>query len=121
MALVMVLGGPLQEEFGWRGYALDRLQARYSALIASILLGIIWASWHLPLFFIAGSAQQGIELSFYHVSLIGIAIIMTWFHNNTKASILTALLAHALINSISELFVFEGGGGGAGYNYFALT
>ena len=51
----------------------------------------------------------------------GIAIIMTWFHNNTKASILTALLAHALINSMSELFVFDGGGGGASYNYYAVT
>lgn len=120
-ALIMIVGGPLQEEFGWRGYALDRMQKKYSALVASIILGIIWAAWHLPLFFIVGSAQQGIDLPFYFVSLIGISIIMTWFYNNSKASILVALLAHAIINSMSELFIFAEGFGGASYNYYAIT
>lgn len=46
---------PILEELGWRGYALDRLQLNWSALGASLLLGVVWAVWHLPLFFIEGS------------------------------------------------------------------
>ncbi|ODR81820.1 hypothetical protein BG842_26385, partial [Haladaptatus sp. W1] len=51
---------PFVEELGWRGYVLDRLQLRWSALVASLILGVVWAIWHLPLFFISGSYQQGL-------------------------------------------------------------
>lgn len=56
--VVMLVGGPLAEEFGWRGYALDRLMSRFRLLPSSVILGIIWFVWHLPLFFMVGTTQH---------------------------------------------------------------
>lgn len=107
------LGGPLQEEFGWRGYALDRLQLRYTALTASIILGFIWAIWHLPLNL---TSDIGPQYSLLLSTLIGsiitlslLSIFFTWIYNNTGRSILAVMLFHASLNlSTFKLFpVFE--------------
>ena len=55
---IFFLGGPFQEEWGWRGYALERLQTKWNALVSSLVLGVIWGAWHLPLFFISGTIQS---------------------------------------------------------------
>lgn len=52
-----MLAGPIPEELGWHGYALAGLQVRFSALWASLVLGVIWALWHVPLYFIEGTYQ----------------------------------------------------------------
>ncbi|MBD3197456.1 MAG: CPBP family intramembrane metalloprotease [Candidatus Lokiarchaeota archaeon] len=107
------LGGPLQEEFGWRGYALDRLQSRYTAFTASIILGFIWAIWHLPLNL---TSDVGPQYSLLISTIIGsiitlclVSILFTWIYNNTNKSILAVMLFHASINlSTFKLFpVFE--------------
>jgi len=108
--LIMYLGGSVQEEFGWRGYALDRLQAKWNALNSSIILGIIWATWHLPLFFIEGAHQQNMTLWLYYISVTSIAIIMTWLHNNSKANIFVAMTYHSIGNSVIILADAEGVG-----------
>jgi len=91
--------GPLPEEMGWRGFALDRLQARITALQASVVLGSVWALWHVPLFFVPGSFQAGLGLGslrswIFLFSMVPLSILMTWVYNNTDRSTLSAVLIH---------------------------
>jgi membrane protease YdiL (CAAX protease family) len=89
----------MTEEFGWRGYALPRFQARWNALTSSIILGAIVTSWHIPLFFIPGHPHyQG---NFWNWALwsILVTILMTWIFNNTNGSVLAAVLFHAMMNT----------------------
>lgn len=100
--------GPLPEELGWRGYGLPRLQSRWHPLAASLLLGSIWAVWHLPLFFLPGTYQ--FELIFasprfwlFNINLISQSIIMTALLNASRGSILTAILFHYMTNLTGEI------------------
>lgn len=87
------------EEFGWRGYALPRFQARWSALTSSIVLGLIWMSWHVPFFFIPGLPLYQRDFWQWTPWLLMTAILQTWFFNNTKGSVLAAALFHATMNA----------------------
>ncbi len=106
---IFFLGGPLQEEFGWRGYALTRLQARYSALVSSVVLGMIWAIWHLPLnlmYLMEPQYQAGILWPSSTVILfVFVSILFTWIYNNTGGSILATLIFHTMLN-LSTYVVF---------------
>jgi membrane protease YdiL (CAAX protease family) len=93
-----IFSGPVSEELGWRGFALPRLQQKFNALVSSLILGTMWALWHLPLFFIPGSDQSQIFFPIYLVLNIAFATYMTWLYNNTKGSVLIAILAHFCIN-----------------------
>lgn len=89
--LLTIIGGPLGEEFGWRGFALPNLQQKWGAMIASIIIGIVWALWHLPLFFQEDSIHAQIGIKFLPVYIIGeivLAIIITWVYNKTGSSLL---------------------------------
>lgn len=108
-ALFTLLFGPLPEEMGWRGYALGPLQARRSALGASLLLGAVWAFWHLPLFFLAGTYQDRLRLASLGGALFlsGLpvqSVLLTWLFNNTRGSTLTAIAFHYTTNLTGELF-----------------
>jgi hypothetical protein len=96
--LVMLVGGPLGEEFGWRGYALPALQRRFSAFWSSVILGIIWACWHLPLFFISGTGQHQLPFGLFLLNTIALSILFTWVYNNTSGSILMSILLHTAVN-----------------------
>lgn len=100
--------GPLSEELGWRGYALDRLQAHYSALRASVILGVIWWAWHLPLLavpgaFLADVGASPLFLAGYLYTVVLYAVLFTWLYNNTERSILAAVAFHFAINLTSRL------------------
>ena len=96
--LPLLILGPLSEEIGWRGYALGRLQTRWNALISSLIIGMVWALWHLPLFLMVGTSQHELGLPFigFLVGFLANSILYTWLYNNTKQSIWSAILLHWL-------------------------
>jgi membrane protease YdiL (CAAX protease family) len=95
----------LGEELGWRGFLLPRMQARYNALIAAIIVGIVWGLWHLPLFLVdvlspyyeLGQMVGVIPGLLALTAFITIpwSILFTWLYNNTKGSLLLAFVFHA--------------------------
>ncbi|HET7089812.1 MAG TPA: type II CAAX endopeptidase family protein [Anaerolineae bacterium] len=98
--LVMALVIPaLFEEIGWRGYALPRLQSRTNALAASLMLGLIHACWHVPLWFIPGLGFDSLPFPLYALLVIGLSILFTWLYNSTGGSLLIVGLFHAAINA----------------------
>mgnify|MGYP001820257238 FL=1 len=99
---ILLVGGGL-EEFGWRGYALDRMQDGRNALPASLLLGLIWGSWHLPLFFIDGTVQQAIPVWQFLLQQMLLAVLYTWLYNNTSGSLLVAIVFHTFGNASAAL------------------
>lgn len=112
-AAFVLLFGPLPEELGWRGYALDGLQARFSALTASLLLGLVWAGWHLPLFFMPGTYQHdrlGLATPGFWAFVLGTvvtSVLFTWVYNRANRSTLAAVLFHFSINFSGELFALS--------------
>ena len=100
----LLFQGPLQEEFGWRGYALDRLQARFNALNSSIILGFMWGLWHLPFFLIGTDVIYLYGFVPLLFSDILFAILLTWLYNNTGGSILVALIFHAMFILSTQMF-----------------
>jgi len=96
LLLPLLILGPLSEELGWRGYALDRLQTRWNALTSSLILGVIWSLWHLPLFYIVGTSQYLYDISFlgFLLGTTTISVLYTWAYNNTGGSIWSAVFFH---------------------------
>jgi uncharacterized protein len=109
--LILLIGGPLGEEPGWRGFALPRMQPRFGPLGGTLLLGFLWACWHLPTFLTP--AQHGgpgtdwgtffTNFPIFTTEVMAMAVIFTWVFNHTRASIFIAILLHASIDSSSKL------------------
>lgn len=100
---------PFIEELGWRGYVLDRLQEKHNALISSLILGIVWSLWHLPMFFIRDSYQASLGIGtpafwLFFAGIIPLTFVFTWIYNNTNRSTLAVILFHAMVNFTGELF-----------------
>jgi membrane protease YdiL (CAAX protease family) len=105
--VTFIFGGALFEEPGWRGFALPRLQRLRGPLIGTLILGVLWGSWHLPLFlsrtWAASSGGGGfLAVVGFVVSTILLAIVITWVFNNTRASLLLAMLVHASGDTFSD-------------------
>jgi uncharacterized protein len=99
----LLIGSAMGEEPGWRGYALPRLQARWTALAASIVLGALWGLWHLPRLLADGSPVAS-SLGWLLLGIIPWAILYTWLYNGTGGSLLLPLLLHAA-TSTTGLFL----------------
>ncbi|MFC6865331.1 CPBP family intramembrane glutamic endopeptidase [Halomicroarcula sp. GCM10025817] len=105
---VFLVGGG-NEELGWRGFALPRLQRSYSALAASLIIGVGWFAWHLPLFLVAGSTQAGDPVYYYALAVIALSVVFTWLYNETGGSVLLTMVLHASVNT-GGIFYLVGGG-----------
>lgn len=105
----LLYGGPLGEEVGWRGFALPRLQARHSPLVASLLLSVIWGLWHVPLHL------QGVYHGIFPDGLPGIllrivitiptTVLFTWFFNRTKSNLWLVVLLHTAVNNTAGFWL----------------
>ena len=98
LLLVLSATDGLGEELAWRGYALPRLLARHSALVASMILGFLWALWHLPLLWTAGIADQQLPLWLLLLDISAKAIVFTWIFLRTRGSVLIVVLLHGSTN-----------------------
>lgn len=97
--LILALFVPaLFEEIGWRGFALPRLQPRFGALAASLIIGVVWAIWHAPVWFIPDAGFSTLPFPVFMVFTMALSILLTWLYNNTGSVLLTAL-AHAALNA----------------------
>jgi membrane protease YdiL (CAAX protease family) len=97
--LVMILLGGGQEEFGWRGYALPFLENKFGIWFANIILGIIHAFWHLPLWFIIGTSQTYMNFGGFVLLMTGYSFILSWIRNVSGNKSFSGLYAHGLANA----------------------
>ena len=91
------------EEIGWRGYALPRLSDRFGLAPASVILGIIWASWHLPLFLVLESDKFGQSFPLYLLQVIALSVAAAWLYWRTEGSLLLVMLLHAAVNNTKDI------------------
>jgi len=96
VAVVFTLPNSLGEELGWRAYALPRLQERYGALAASVLLGLFWGFWHIPMWFAwSKSDLSWLSLLLMVLNMVPVAVLFTWLYNKTGQSLLLVCIFHA--------------------------
>jgi membrane protease YdiL (CAAX protease family) len=100
IAIAIFVSTPMQagEEIGWRGYALPRLAARLGLGPASILVGLVWGVWHLPLFFLPGADKYGQSFPLYVAGTVALSIAIAWLYGHTEGSLLLTMLMHSALN-----------------------
>lgn len=98
-----IIGGQIGEEVGWRGYALPRMARPLGLGPASIVLGVIWATWHLPLFYILDGDKAGQSFLYYLGQVVAISIVIAWVYMKTNGSLFVTMLLHAAINNTKDI------------------
>lgn len=93
----MLILGPMRE-LGWRGYALPLLQRRLAPVWAGLVVGVVWALWHVPAFFLSGTPQSGWGVMPFLMGATAVSVILTGFFNAARGSILVAILFHWQLN-----------------------
>jgi membrane protease YdiL (CAAX protease family) len=105
LPLAIAFSTPFQagEEIGWRGYALPRMAARWGFRRSSLLLGVIWACWHLPQFFIPDGNSYRQSFFVYVIQVTALTVAMTWLYAHTSGSLLPVMVMHAAINNTTDI------------------
>ncbi len=113
MLAVTIVSTPVQagEEIGWRGYALPRLAARFGLAPASIVLGVIWAVWHLPFFVMPGGDTYRQSFPAYLTSVTALSVALSFLYWRTNGSLLMTMLMHAAINNTKDIVPSQSAGG----------
>jgi uncharacterized protein len=103
--IAILVSTPVQagEEIGWRGYARPRLAERMGFARASVLLGLVWASWHLPQFFLHGADTYGQSFPIWSLEVIALSVAIGWLYAHTNGSLLLPMLMHAAINNTKDI------------------
>ncbi len=115
--IAIFLGGI--EEFGWRGVFQPELSKRLNLFLVNLLIGIVWAFWHLPLFYIAGSSHEGGSFFFFALSAIGYSSFLTYLYAKTK-SVLLCVIFHASINATASTALSVSMHEASVYPYYSL-
>jgi uncharacterized protein len=106
----LIIGGPLGEEPGWRGFALPRLQQRHGPLVGSLILGPIWTFWHVVPVWLASWYSAGMlniyNFVLYLLFITSWTIVMTWVFNHTKGSVLMAILVHTSVDAFPNMILW---------------
>lgn len=103
LVLMTLLGGG-QEEVGWRAYVLEPLEARFGLWGGNVVLGLVWALWHLPLWFVAGSSQEHMPVVAFAMGTVGLSFFFSWVMKASGGRPLAGLVAHGVYNAYIALF-----------------
>jgi membrane protease YdiL (CAAX protease family) len=101
--LVMSLFSNTWEEVGWRGFALPRLQKNHNALVATLVVGVLWGVWHLPLFFWMGNPMSNYPFLAWFIGTVAVSFVYTWLYNSTQGSLFVVTLFHVLGNTFGAI------------------
>lgn len=103
---ILFVGGAIGEEFGWRGFAYSRLKMVVTPFYATLILGILWSVWHLPLFFMDGTVQSNIPIWQFLLQNTLIAYFYSWVYEQTKGNLILMIYLHAVANTASAVFPY---------------
>ena len=121
MFVAIVFSTPVQsgEELGWRGYVLPRLAERMGFAWASVVLGLIWAGWHLPIFFIPGADKYHQSFPLWATAVTAVSVAMAYMYVKTGGSLLLTMLMHAAVNNTSDIVPAAQGGSSSPFTFHA--
>jgi membrane protease YdiL (CAAX protease family) len=105
MVLAILVSTPVQagEEIGWRGYALPRLAGAMGLPLASVVLGVIWAAWHLPFFFMPAADLLGQSFPLYLLQVTALSVAMAWLYWRACGTLLPVMVMHAAVNNTKDI------------------
>jgi uncharacterized protein len=103
IATILSTVGQAGEELGWRGYLLPRLTEWTGLASASLIVGAIWAAWHLPLFFMPGADTAGQSFPLYVLQLMAYSVALAWLYWRTGGSLLLTMFMHAAFNNTKDI------------------
>lgn len=105
MLIAILFSTPVQagEEIGWRGFMLQRLADRMGFAWASLLVGVFWAVWHLPMFFMHGGDMVGLSFPVFALMVTALSVSLAWLYCGTGGSLLLTMIMHAAINNTTTI------------------